>query len=168
MDAELNQTNEQATRASEETEVKTFTQEEVNQIVQDRLHKDRKDRADYDDVKAKALKYDELVEANKSDLDKAMEKYEKASAKAKELEAQLDALNKAEELRQIKEKVSSETGVPAGLLTGATEEECTAQAKLILEFAKPKGYAYVPDGGEVTHTSSSTAGQFADWFHQQF
>lgn len=105
MDAELNQTNEQATQASEETEVKTFTQEEVNQIVQDRLHKDRKDRADYDDVKAKALKYDELVEANKSDLDKAMEKYEKASAKAKELEAQLDALNKAEELRQIKEKV---------------------------------------------------------------
>lgn len=44
MDAELNQTNEQATQASEETEVKTFTQEEVNQIVQDRLHKDRKDQ----------------------------------------------------------------------------------------------------------------------------
>ena len=40
------------------------------------------------------------------------------------------------------------TGVPAGLLSGASEEDCTAQAQAILEFARP-GYPSVRDGGEA-------------------
>ena len=48
----------------------------------------------------------------------------------------------------MRQKVSAATGVPAELLSGDTEETCTAQANAILKFAKPSGYPAVKDGGE--------------------
>ena len=44
--------------------------------------------------------------------------------------------------------MAAATGVPAELLSGDTEESCTAQAQAILKFAQP-GYPSVRDGGEV-------------------
>ena len=62
--------------------------------------------------------------------------------------------------------MSAATGVPADLLSGDTEEACTAQAQAILKFAKP-GYPNVRDGGDPHHTpTGSTRQQFADWFEQ--
>lgn len=79
---------------------------------------------------------------------------------------QLDALNSANTLREVRAKVSAATGVPADLLSGDTEEACTAQAQAILKFAKP-GYPNVRDGGDPHHTPTcSTRQQFADWFEQ--
>ncbi|GAF22720.1 hypothetical protein JCM19047_2486 [Bacillus sp. JCM 19047] len=40
------------------SETKTFTQEEVNALIADRLGREKKKYADYDDVKAKASEYD--------------------------------------------------------------------------------------------------------------
>ncbi|MBW9212981.1 MULTISPECIES: hypothetical protein [Terrabacteria group] len=52
-------------------------------------------------------------------------------------------------------------------MSGATEEECTTQAKAILAFKKQKAYPPLEDGGEVQHTSTgSTAEQFAKWFNE--
>lgn len=84
----------------------------------------------------------------------------------KEKAQQLDALNSANALREVRAKVSAATGIPAELLTGDTEEACTAQAQAILKFAKP-GYPSVRDGGDPHHTpTGSTRQQFADWFEQ--
>ena len=82
---------------------------------------------------------------------------------ASSLQTELDGMKAKDALRQIREKVSKATKVPADLLTGETEEACTAQANSILEFAKPT-YPRVPDAGEVGITPNSpTREKFADW-----
>ena len=129
------------TAAGEQQEPRTFTQEEVNIIVADRLNRERAKYADYDDLKAKASQYDTT-------------------------KAQLDALNSANARRDMIARVAAATGCPAELLTGDTEEACTAQAQAITAFAKsqqPAGYPNVKDGGTPMHlpTQANTADSFS-------
>ncbi len=129
------------TAAGEQQEPRTFTQEEVNSIVADRLNRERAKYADYDDLKAKASQYDTT-------------------------KAQLDALNSANARRDMIARVAAATGCPAELLTGDTEEACTAQAQAITAFAKsqqPAGYPNVRDGGAPLHlpTQANTADAFS-------
>ena len=129
------------TAAGEQQEPRTFTQEEVNSIVADRLSRERAKYADYDDLKAKASQYDTT-------------------------KAQLDALNSANARRDMLARVAAATGCPAELLTGDTEEACTAQAQAITAFAKsqqPAGYPKVKDGGTPLHlpTQANTADAFS-------
>ena len=155
-----------ATTAETSTEVqeenKSFSQDEVNEIIKDRLLRERTKYADYEDLKKKAAEYDKIEEASKSELEKMTEK-------ANALQIELDGLKKAEAVRLVREEVATETGVPAHLLTADTKEDCEAQAKAIMSFAKPDtGYPIVKDGGEVTKLSKgSTRDQFAEWFNEQ-
>lgn len=143
-----------------EVETKTFTQEEVNSIVAERLGRDRQKYADYDSLKKKAEEYDKMQEASKTELEKATER-------ANKLENELAAIKKANEVREIRSKISSETGVPVELLTAETEEDCKKQAEAINAFAMPKSYPRVQDGGEVSGTHKQSNGkQFAEWFNQ--
>ena len=92
---------------------------------------------------------------------------QKATERADALQAQLDKMISDDKTRRIRDKVSQETGVPASLLSGMTEEECTAQANAIMEFAKPAktSYPQVRDSGEVrSSTSGKTRDQFKEWF----
>ena len=100
----------------------TFTQDDVNRIVADRVARERAKYEDYESLREKAAKFDEAEEASKSELQKATERAEK-------LQAQLDSYQKAEAVRVIHEEVAKATGVPAHLLTGETKEDCEAQAK---------------------------------------
>lgn len=143
------------------TETKTFTQEDVNRIVTDRLYKERQkyEGIDLDALKEKAAKFDEMEEANKSEL-------QKANDKAIQLEAELKELKKANEVRDIRDKVAKETGVPYSLLTAETEEDCRTQAKAVLDY-KASTYPTVRDGGEVQSTSKhTTRDQFAEYLNQ--
>jgi hypothetical protein len=139
---------------------KTFTQADVDRIVTKRLS----DFADYDELKAKAEKFDEAEEASKSELQKAIDK-------ANKLQSELDNLNKQNTIRQVRDEVSNITGVPASLLTGSTKEECEAQAKAIAEYkaqTAPAAYPTVKDGGDPQlNVKKSTRDQFADWLNSQ-
>lgn len=138
-------------------ETKTFTQAELNQIVQDRVNRERAKYEGFEDFKAKAKKYDEQEEANKTELQKAQER-------ATELEAKLKKKEHEESVREMKKKVAEELKVPADLLTGETEEACKAQAEAIMSFAKSQGYPTVQDGGETTVThKKSTRDAFKEW-----
>lgn len=140
---------------------KTFTQADVDRIVESRLAREREKQPDIEELKAKAAKLDELEEKNKSELEKATEK-------AAKLEAQLAGLKKDAEIRKMREAVASETKIPANLLTEDDEDACRAQAKAILEFAKP-GQQIIPDGGEPGHNpSGKTRDQFAEWIKSSF
>lgn len=142
-------------------ETKTFTQEEVNAIIADRLKRESTKYSDYETLKAKASKFDEMEEAGKTELQKATEK-------ADALQKKLDDLTKSNSVRDIRDKIASETGVPASLLQGDTEELCMAQAEAILKFAQqPSPYPTVKDGGEVQNNNSkkTVQDQFADWFN---
>ena len=139
----------------------TFTQEDVDRIVGERLARERAKYADYETIREKAAKFDQAEEASKSELQKATERAEK-------LQAQLDSYQKAETVRRIHDEVAAETGVPAHLLTGETKEDCEAQAKAIMSFAKPSGYPNVKDAGETLRgNSGATRDQFNDWFNEQ-
>lgn len=139
---------------------KTFTQEEVNSIVGERLKRESAKYADYDDLKAKASKFDELEEANKSELQKMTEKNTALSA-------ELEAIKKANEIRDMKAKVAQETGVPTHLLNADTEEDCRAMAEAIKNFKMENSYPAVKDEGEVHYTGSkSTSEQFGEWMNQ--
>lgn len=81
-----------------------------------------------------------------------------------QLQNDLNAMKSAEAIRLTREKVAADMKIPASLLTGDTEEACAAQAKAILDFAKPKGYPVLPDGGSpAAPASSATRDKFAAW-----
>lgn len=140
-------------------EEKLFTQEEVNGFFSKRYSEVMSQLNEY---KAKAEKFDELEEANKSELQKATER-------AEQLEKELKKIKKEESVRQIRAKVASEIGVPVDLLTAETEEACTNQAKAILNFAKPSSYPTIKDAGEVNNVGKpSPKQQFAEWANGAF
>ncbi len=92
-----------------------------------------------------------------------------AQQSAAALQTELDALKAANALRDMRASVAKDTGVPAELLTGDTDEACRAQAQSILDFAKPGAYPTVRDGGEPGgHPSGETRDQFKDWYEQNF
>ena len=142
---------------TQNAEPQTFTQEDVNRIVAKRVAK----YSDYEALKEKAAKFDEQVEASKTDLQKATER-------ADALQAELDAMKSAEQIRTMREEVATSKGVPAVLLTGKTPEECEGQADALLTWASNKstnGYPKVPDGGDPITTKPARE-QFADWLNQ--
>jgi hypothetical protein len=142
---------------NQEQATKTFTQSELDAIISDRLKRERDKYADYETLKEKATRFDEIEEESKTELQKAHEKAEK-------LESELTQLRKAEEIRTIREKVATEHGIPTNLLTGETEETCIEQAKALIEFKGQATYPTVKDGGEVQNTiKGTTRQQFADW-----
>lgn len=140
---------------------KTFTQAELDAIISDRLKREREKHADYDTLKEKAQKLDEIEEKNKSELEKATEK-------ATRLEDELNKIRKQNEISEIREKVAKEAGIDAKLLTMETEEDCKAQAQTLMEWhrANPTSYPSVKDGGEVTsYGGTSNREKFAEWFN---
>ncbi len=158
----MSETVNQEVNAAPETEERLFTQAEVDVIVGDRLKRERSKYADYDVVKEKADKFDQIEEANKSELEKAIER-------SNALENELNSLKKAAEIRTMRDSVSSETGVPARLLTADTEDGCRDQAKAILAFKGTQTYPNVRDAGEVENNfRGSPQQQFVEWANQLF
>lgn len=117
-----------------------------------------KAKGDLDSVKSElAAAQAKLSEHPKEDALK------EATDRANALQAELDSVKRAEELRTMRDKVSAEHKIPASLLTGETEEACVEQAKAILAFAQPSGYPSLRDGGEITPPTTKTRDKFAAW-----
>lgn len=117
-------------------EGKTFTQADIDRIVADRLARERSKYADYDELKAKAAKLDELEAANKSEADK--------------LRDQLDQLKRSQaeaEVRALRAEVAMAKGLTAAQakrLVGNTREELEADADEILEAFPTQGGVIPP------------------------
>lgn len=154
-----NQTSQENTQTQEQkAEEKIFTQAEANSFLKKEEAKIKAKYSDYAELKEKAAKFDELAEANKTEL-------EKANEKAAKLQAELDGIKKAAELREMREKIATENNIPANLLTGATEEECKAQVESIKGLLNANGIpTSVSDGGEPNHSGKvSNQTTFANW-----
>ncbi len=152
-----NETVNQEVETTTEAVEKTFTQSELDQIIGERLKREREKFTDYEALKEKAAKFDQIEEDAKTELQKATERAEK-------LEAELSAMKHTEEVRTIREAVATQYGVPASVLSGESEETCTEQAKAILEFKLSTPYPNVKDGGEIQNTiKGTTRQQFAEW-----
>lgn len=130
------------------------------------------------DINAARAEQDQLREqlaAAQNEL-KALKDKPADNGMAAQLQAvtdELTALKLANSLRELRERVSKETGVPASLLTAESEDACKAQAESIKAYAKdaqPAGYPRIPDGGEVHGIAgaSATRDKFADWMQENF
>lgn len=93
-----------------------FTQGEVNQIVKERIARERAKYQGFDELKEKAAKTDEL----QSQLEKTV--------------GELDGIKKAQTLRELKAKIAAENNIPAELLDGDTEEKLKAKAEVVKKY----------------------------------
>lgn len=119
---------------SGEGDPKTFTQAQVDAIVESRLAKERGKYKDYEELKVKALKFDEAENAGKSEVEKLRE----ANA---DLQKRLDDAAAEKQHAAWVEEVSKSKNVPAGLLRGFTREELEAHADLLSAALHPKSKA---------------------------
>lgn len=122
---------------------KTFTQEELNRIIEERLRREREKYKDYAELKKLAEEYQKLKEAQMSET-------ERLQAKLAEYERQLlEKEREAAEARveALKLRVLDEMGLPkawASRIFGTTEEEIRQDAE---ELKKLLGAQGKPIGG---------------------
>ena len=97
---------------------KTYTQDEINDIIAKRLERERKKFADYEDVKAKASEYETKLEeqrlAELSEKERAEELAKKFETELNELKSQLEAKETAIREQAIKNefiKVASSANI---------------------------------------------------------
>lgn len=64
--------------AAPEPKTGTFTQDDVDRIIRERIAREREKYADYDAVKERAARLDQIEEAQRTDLEKAQKRAEKA------------------------------------------------------------------------------------------
>ena len=134
------------------------TQEDLDKMIGKRLSREREKYAGFEDLKAKAEKYDAIEEGQKTELQKLQERIEKA-------EKENAAFKQREQVSTWAAEVSKETGVPANLLRGSTKEELEAHAELLKEFTGEQSSAPIvkSDGQKPKGKAGvTTAELFAD------
>lgn len=108
------------------------SQEQLDRIIGERLARERGKYAGYDDLKAKAAKFDEIENQNKTELQKALERAEAAEKAAKQAVRE-----------KLQREIADELGLPVKLasrLKGDTADEMRADGAEIaadLGVAKP-------------------------------
>ena len=140
-----------ADQSGKATEAKTFTQEQVDKIVQERLKRAKSEKpADYDELKAKAARLDEIEDAQKSELERITEQATKAQANAADWQSKYEELQAQRQHELDVRKAASQYGIDADVLMrmgGDVEENAKfLQGK---EAARPK-FGDMHDGGEQT------------------
>jgi hypothetical protein len=97
------------------TPPKTFTQEEMDAIIGARLAREKPDP----EVARKAAEYDKLQEGQKTELQKAQDRADKAEAKAKDAEAKADqTLVRAAIIEQATVQKAADSQIVVALLAG--------------------------------------------------
>ena len=105
----------------EEEQAQSFSQDDVNRIVQERLQRERDKFSDYEDLKNAAERAQELESEKQALADRV------AEFEAKEEQSKLIA------------EVAKETGVPADALRGTTKDELEAHAEVLKSLVKSTG-----------------------------
>lgn len=144
-----------------EPEPKSFTQEQVDQIVERRLAKERGKYKDYDELKSKAMRLEEMENAGKSELDKLKESN---AALRKQID---DAAAEKQHAEWVSE-VAKDKGVPAELLRGSTKDELEAHADLLQAALHPasKPPQVRNQTGSPSHQNNSKDAEELSYIHQ--
>lgn len=138
------------------------SQEELNRIIAERISREKAKYADYNDLKSKASKYDELDAASKSEL-------ERANERAAQAERERDAIQ-SETLRL---SVIARHQIPADyheFIVGGSEEDLEAKAQKVLTLISnktsdspfPKADPSQGAGGSGKASNADLFAQFAD------
>lgn len=118
---------------------KTLTQEQVDNIVEERLARERKKFEDYDDLKAQVEELRAAAGEKSKEADEKKSEAEKLAEQIQSLQSRVEDEKKAREaaeLESLKAKVAASKGLKdtlANRLTGSTKEELEEDADSILE-----------------------------------
>lgn len=151
--------DENATQGAPAENARTFTQQELDAIVGDRLKRERAKYADYGELAEKARAYDAAQEASKSELQKAVERAERA-------EAELTRMREDAQRAQDVARIAAEKGVDAEVLA-RMGGDVSENAEWLAQRAKAESkYPTLRDGGEKTprKPAKDTGDEFAEWF----
>ena len=123
------------------------SQDDLNRIIGERVK--RAKPADYDDLKKKAAKLDEIEAANQTEA-------EKAAKRLADLEAELSTTRRD----SLRIKIASANGITDAedidlFLTGTDEETLTKQAKRLAERTADRKKSHVVPGEGKTPSSNS-------------
>lgn len=135
------------------------SQADLDRIISQRIARERSKFADYEDIKAKAAKFDQAQQASRTAEQQAADRIAELEAKFNE------AATKA-----VRAEVAAEKGVPVALLNGSTREELEAAADALIAFRgeqKPAGPK--PDlsqGAKGKQGAGTAADQFEQFFSQ--
>jgi hypothetical protein len=124
------------------------SQADLDRVIGERLNRQRAQFGDYDTLKTKAAKLDEIEAKSKSELERATD-----AAKAHEARAS------AAETALMRHQVAAAKGIPAELadrLNGKTKEEMEADADKLLGVIKPQGAA--PGGDPLRPVTTLRSG----------
>jgi hypothetical protein len=122
------QDHEEDVKQEAEDKGKTLSQAEVDKIVAERVARERKKFADYEDLKKKASEYDKFQDSQKTELQK---KEDQIAAQAIELQKY-----KVSEIRQAAAKAAGLDSDLAEFITAADPGEAEEQAKKLAERFK--------------------------------
>jgi len=120
------------------------SQEELNKLIGERIGKVKSQFADYDTLREKASKFDEVQEQSKTELQKAMERAEAAEKRAVEFEH-----------TALKTRIASELGVIPEVIQGSDEETMRASAQRVLDWAN-QGKRTPPPAKKLASGSAAT------------
>lgn len=135
------------------------TQEELNKIISERLTRERAKFADYKDLAAKAARFDELEQANKTEAQRLSEQVAAAQEEAATARAEL-----------LRYRIATQHGITDAddidlFLTGSDEDRLTQQAiKLAarsVNDSRPRLPKPDPNQGRSGDGPATTADQFA-------
>lgn len=108
------------------------TQEQFDEMVKERIERAKRSAVpeDYEDLKAKAARLEEIEEKGKTELQKAQE----AAATA---QRELESLRASAARADLAQRVAQEKGVPVSLITGESQEEMERSADALLAWKTP-------------------------------
>ena len=113
---------------------RTFTKEELNNIVEERLARERKKYANFKEIKEAAEQSEELSK-----------EVDKLKAQAQRIADENASLKHEKDVAEWKKAASKEFGIDPTILRGNTEEEIKAHAE---QIKKTIAYPKVELGGE--------------------
>ena len=149
-----------AVQAGENAAERTFTQEEVNSFIARERRETEARFSDYEDLKAKAARLDEIEEAGKTELERTSEALAAATAELEQLRAE-------RERAELTAQVARDTGLPPDVvasLNGADADALRAQAEsIVTTMGAQKGAPTVPEAGSFAR-GQKAAGTTAEMF----
>lgn len=157
-------TQEQATAEVEQPENSNdfrpiTSQDELDRRIGERLERERSKFADYEDLKSKAARLDEIEDANKTEIQKAQERLQAAEAEVGKVPARV-----AEALRDHLVRLHEITDEDAELFLNASEPETLLkQVERLLARSEPKPRAPRPHAAQLGSESTPQG----DWLRQQ-
>lgn len=175
--ADAGQDNSNTQTADNTQQQKTFTQEELERILSERLKREREKYKDYDELRKAAEEYKKIKEAQMSEQEKLQMRLAEIEREKLERERELAELK----MSMTKQKVLSELGLPLSLadrVFGETEEEIRQDAEELKKLfglqMQPKqvGSATNPAGGgnygvDVDALSKMSMQEYIAWRNKQ-